>query len=76
MNERIRELAKNAGFSPFDSQSELVEKFAELIIRECVQQCEDIGKLADQTNFGEMALKTEATANGCSQMIKWRFGVE
>lgn len=33
MNERIKELAKNAGFSPFDSQSELVEKFAELIVK-------------------------------------------
>lgn len=36
MNNRIRELAKTAGFSPFDSQGELVEKFAELIIQDCL----------------------------------------
>ncbi len=52
------------------------KKFAEMIVKECVQQCESVGELAEQTNFGEMARKTKATAAGCAQMIKWRFGVE
>lgn len=78
-NERIQELAKQAGFH-FDAYNEVTnrkaELFAELIIRECITQCENIGEIAEQTNHGEMARKTKATANGCSQMIKWRFGVE
>jgi hypothetical protein len=38
MNERIRELAEQAGFNPYNyqgSNSALFEKFAELIVREC-----------------------------------------
>jgi len=40
MNERIRELAEQAGWdnhhSKFDTR---IEKFAELIVRECINQC-------------------------------------
>ena len=40
MNERIKELAEQAGMGPWgvgndDNVSEIVEKFAELIVREC-----------------------------------------
>jgi hypothetical protein len=41
MNERIRELADKARFTdkiPYPSQDQVFEKFAELIIRECVNQ--------------------------------------
>ena len=41
MNERIRELAEQAGWdnhhSKFDTR---IEKFAELIVRECIKQVE------------------------------------
>ena len=44
MNERIRELAEQAGWdnhhSKFDTR---IEKFAELIVRECLNICEDMG---------------------------------
>ena len=42
MNERIRELAKEAGFIDFivfnrtESKEQVIEKFAELIVRECM----------------------------------------
>ena len=39
MNERIKELALQAGFNPYNyqgSNSALFEKFAELIIAECI----------------------------------------
>jgi len=39
MNERIKELAEQAGFNPYNyqgSNSALFEKFAELIIAECI----------------------------------------
>ncbi len=45
MNERIRELAEQAGYVPlpgFDFANSLqevfIEKFAELIVRECIEQ--------------------------------------
>ena len=79
MNERIRQLAKQAGFH-FDEYNEVTnrkaELLAELLIRECITQCENVGEIAEQTNHGEMARKTKATSNGCAQMIKWRFGLE
>lgn len=40
MNERIKELAERAGFNPYNYQggnSALFEKFADLIVRECVK---------------------------------------
>jgi len=39
MNERIQQLAEQAGFNPYNyqgSNSALFEKFAELIIAECI----------------------------------------
>jgi len=39
MNERIKELAEQAGFLNKDEES--IEYFAELIVRECIAQCND-----------------------------------
>jgi hypothetical protein len=52
------------------------EKFAELIVRECISQCEFVANMATITNSGEMSRKTKATADSCSTMIKQHFGVE
>ena len=42
MNEQIREIYKQASFDPsVDSEESMVEKFAELIVRECAKACED-----------------------------------
>ena len=45
MNEQIRELAKEAGLIQYDTdgKKEDVEKFAELIVRECAQKLENDG---------------------------------
>ena len=77
MNERIKELEaqcwepKQYGPPWFDSQ-----KFAELIVSECVKKCEFVADMAEITNTGEMARKTKATANSCAQMIEQHFGVQ
>ena len=48
MNERIRELAKQAGFVDFtvhnriESKEQVLEKFAELIVRECASKVDNI----------------------------------
>ena len=83
MNERIKELVKQAGghFSTHTLTSypaqrresiELwdknIEKFAELIVRECVQVCADRGAHHDGLY--------SAWADDCSKRIGKHFGVE
>jgi len=73
MNERIRELVKQAttieehkwGVS-YDNFNK--EKFAELIVRECIQVCADRGKHHDGLY--------SAWASDCSERIGKHFGVE
>ena len=82
MNERIRELAEQAGFvlwkdeswNPGDvvdwssSYDNELKKFAELIVRECVQVCADRGAHHDGLY--------SAWADDCSKRIGKHFGVE
>ena len=73
MNERIKELIKQAttieehkwgvSYDNFDK-----EKFAELIVAECVQVCADRGKHHDGLY--------SAWADDCSKRIGKHFGVE
>lgn len=91
MNERIKELAlesriayysKNGSYEGSDNglsvipSTQSLEKFAELLIRECVGKCEFVADMAEITNTGEMARKTKATADSCARMIKQHFGVK
>jgi hypothetical protein len=74
MNERIKQLAKQAGFTPgimglnrftdFDP-----EKFAELIVQECANHCD---LLLDHKISSEWSRGT----HDCSRAIKKHFGVE
>ncbi len=42
MNERIQEFAKQAGFYKYgDDFEDIIEKFAELIVRECLDIAQD-----------------------------------
>jgi hypothetical protein len=90
MNERIFELAKQAGFIEEDGGNNLhvfdgyeaitcteeLKKFSELLIKECATVCDEIAEMAEITNTGEVARKTKATAVSCSNFIKNRFGVK
>ena len=88
MNERIRELAEQAGieftYDPTETPmrafvecwEDEMAKFAQLIVQECVTQCEFVAGQAEITNTGEMARKTKATANNCARMIEQHLGVE
>jgi hypothetical protein len=86
MNERIRELAEQAtgaeeydGFRYFDK-----EKFAELIVQECIAQCEQVATAADAkskskfvTDDGRMLHEGMwGGAKNCSGQIREHFGVE
>ena len=83
MNERIKELAEQAGLKHHNwitnesnvkdgdfkyPRLEDYEKFAELIVRECVQVCADRGKHHDGLY--------SAWADDCSKRIGKHFGVE
>jgi len=77
MNERIRELAKQAGMKSPDlfkltvshMSTDTLEKFAELIVRECA-------RVIDRGN-GELSTMAEtAWCNGCRDDILKHFGVE
>ena len=76
---KIPMLERFAAQSLVEHDGELIfskEKFAELIVRECVRKCEFVANMATITNTGEMARKTKATADSCATMIKEHFGVE
>ena len=75
MNERIRELAEHCDFyvgnehydkSHEEQQRLFMEKFAELIIQECVQVCNDL----DAEYQGEDVLAT-----WCAAAIKRHFNI-
>jgi hypothetical protein len=75
MNERIIELAEQAGFENGhqdrygNSLSQELEQFAELIVRECVGVVEGGSFLHDQA-------PTAIFARECSGAIKKHFGVK
>ena len=83
MNERIKELAKQAGQGEsFHIPPEFVEKFAELIVRECASREELLGAIArgwcseknsHKTMDSDLAL---AIFDEVEQQIKRHFGVE
>ena len=74
MNERIKELAIEAGYDwAWDTQIDFghkeMEKFAELIVRECANHCD---LLLDHKISSEWSRGT----HDCSRAIKKHFGVE
>jgi len=58
MNERILELAEQAGFyvamfDPGNKDNAMIEKFAQLIIKECLDQCYNRG-MNDELYAGQL----------------------
>ena len=65
MNERIKEFAKQAGFYKYGDDFEyIIEKFAELIVRECMSLVSEPGPDMNDTERGILA------------QIKKHFGVD
>jgi hypothetical protein len=78
MNKRIRELAKEAELlvhNPENVPTKL-EKFAMLILQDCIDQCENVGTVIDAMHEGEEARRFKAVADNCARMIRLRFGVK
>ena len=81
MNERILQLAKQAGLDddmfPLDEwDNPELEKFAELIIQECASICELNGQSYTHSFTPAKARLAESTSNHCAMMIKKHFGVK
>ena len=77
MNERIKLLAEQAGYTPLpgfdfanDIQELFIKKFAELIVRECMACSTWVGKVNNN------AIEPVHTAHAINQCIKKQFGVE
>jgi hypothetical protein len=78
MNERIRQLAEQAGISLSQKDfsyywvesAEDIEKFAKLIVRECMACSTWVGKV---NNY---AIEPVHTAHTINQRMKEHFGVE
>ena len=78
MNERIEELAEQAGWdnhhSKFDTR---IEKFAELIVRECIDKIETHRIPVGNSAAGEMACEmTYSALKEIRDEIKEHFGVK
>ena len=75
MNKRIETLAKAAGYDMINKAAMRalgfdVEKFAELIVRECMACSTWVGKV------NKNAIEPVHTAHAINQRIKQQFGVE
>jgi hypothetical protein len=75
MSELIRELADQARFvktTDYPSQDEVFEKFAELIVRECVDTLDQIPVYYKNENDREIERNT---ITDCIEAIEQRFGI-
>jgi len=67
MNERIKQLAEQAGLN--DAYMNFDHKyFAQLIVRECVAICQDVD--------GEDSIEAKSGRQDCAVEIREHFGVE
>ena len=87
MNERYKELAEQANLKLDELSDDTfipLEKFAELIVRECMAQCEQVAEDADVmakstfvTDVGRMIHDGAwGGAKNCTAQIREHFGVE
>ena len=72
MNERIQELAREAGFYA-NPDVEKFEKFAELIVRECARLCEHE---SNDDEYDQYDMGQSVKAESIKTAIKKHFGVE
>jgi len=81
MNERIKELILESGFPVFGkmyvvSDGEELNKFSQLIVKECVQICKTVGSDQVSNASKDYQKGREMGTEVCCNMIKKHFGVE
>ena len=77
MNERIQQLAHEAGLPTYNPEGipTKLEKFAELIVRECIKCCDEIDDI-NKTYREVRLVDPEFGPKECIATIKAHFGVE
>ena len=77
MNERIGKLAEQAGLlgpsSRVGNSHEATEKFAELIVKECIKLC---GHEANKDEYDQYDMGMSVKAEDIKALVKKHFGVE
>ena len=79
MNERIRQLAEQTGIATEllnESQTIMIKKFAELIVRECAEQIKTHGIGASREDYGDYEIGFNAGLFHALRTTKEHFGVE
>ena len=77
MNPRIRELAKQSGLWFVTPREDLIDDFAELLIRECLRRIEGCGVDPTQYEFDkEFVLGYNKGVSKVASQVKLHFGVE
>ena len=78
MNKRIIELAKKSGLIKYESDGKMdeAEKFAELIVQECLKQGSILAKHYIDTHSEQEQVMLLASIADYSSEIKKHFGVE
>ena len=82
MYDKIKELAEQAGsvyqknLDVYLLRHDELEKFAELLVRDCASICEINGQSYKHSFTPAKARLAESTSNHCAIMIKRHFGVE
>lgn len=77
MNERIKEFAKLAGFNPYNYEggnAELFNRFAELIIEECIRLSTEVQKQTVSNGSPDYTSGREMGIEVCINKIKEEFG--
>lgn len=76
MNERIRELARESGLVQYDTDSKMLdaERFAELIVRECISRVE--GCAVENPNDDEFVKGYNKGVSKVTSQVKAHFGVD
>ena len=78
MNQKIKELwlqaAREDSGDDWDSQTQFIERFAELIVRECYEHCKD--QLMDEMIIEAIGLNYNDGVGDCAIGLLQHFGVE
>ena len=78
MNARLIELANQAAARTLVKlpSDDFMQMFADLIIKDCIEQCQNVGAVIEAMHDGEQARRFKAVADSCQKMIEQRLWVE
>lgn len=77
MNARLIELANKTSARTLTQPDDAwMIMFADLIIKDCIEQCQNVGAVIESMYDGEERRRFKAVADSCQRMIEQRLWVE